>query len=375
MVERGLRAAGHRTGRYTSPHLMNIEERVAIDGVPVDSSTFDAVTGVVLDTADGLRRRGQLQHWPTFFEVTTAIAFEIFRQQGVTVGVIEVGLGGRFDATNIIDPLLTAITSIAFDHERHLGRTLTDIAFEKAGIIKPGVPVVVGPMLPEPHAAIAGVARERGAALIDAAPQHAPAGTGVALALSGGHQRDNAAVAVEVLKLCRQHGLGIDAAQMVTALTDVVWPARLEWVRVPDAGDVLIDAAHNPAGAQALAAYVLDNTGPLPLVMGVMKDKDVAAILVALAPAVSRFVATGVSSPRALDAEALADRMRLMAHGGAVEVRLDPVAAVLECLSLEPRVMAAGSIFLVGPLRAKLLARGAIPVRYPSKAGLFFFVG
>ena len=163
MVERGLRAAGHRTGRYTSPHLAQIEERVAIDGEPVDSETFNRVTSEVLEVVDRLRASGTLEQLPTFFEATTAMAFEVFRQRHVTAGVIEVGLGGRYDATNVVTPAVTAITSIAFDHERHLGSSLESIAFEKAGIIKAGVPVVVGPMAAEPRRVIDDVARAAGA--------------------------------------------------------------------------------------------------------------------------------------------------------------------------------------------------------------------
>src|SRR5262245_21987218 len=227
MVERALRAAAHTTGRYTSPHLVDIEERVAINGRPVDSHTFDEVTSSVLAVVDDLQQRGVLAHSPTFFEVTTAIAFEIFRRRRVSVAVIEVGLGGRYDATNVIDPATTAITSIALDHERHLGRTLEAIAFEKAGIIKRGVPVIVGPMLPAPRGVIEGVAREREAPVILAAPDRLPTGRGVTLGLHGAHQRDNAAVAVAVLKSCARAGLGISNDHIVEALTHVEWPARL----------------------------------------------------------------------------------------------------------------------------------------------------
>ena len=208
MVERGLRAAGLKTGRYTSPHLDRIEERVAIDGQPVDSATFDAVTADVFDAVDRLldeslpraEAPGEACR-PTFFEVSTAIAFEIFRRAQVDVAVVEVGLGGRFDATNVLTPAITAITSIAFDHERHLGHTLSDIAFEKAGIAKPGVPLVIGRLPEEAAARIAKVAHEVGAPLVDAHAattdrKYPP----LTLALPGRHQLDNAAVAVAILE-------------------------------------------------------------------------------------------------------------------------------------------------------------------------------
>ena len=159
MVERGLRAAGLKTGRYTSPHLDRIEERVAINGEAVDSATFESVTAQVFDVIDAATAIGTLTVTPTFFEVSTAIAFEIFKRAGVDVAVVEVGLGGRFDATNVLTPAITAITSIAFDHEKHLGHTLSEIAFEKAGIAKRGVPLVIGRLPAEAAARIAKVAR------------------------------------------------------------------------------------------------------------------------------------------------------------------------------------------------------------------------
>ena len=151
MVERALRAAGYRTGLYTSPHLDRLEERMAIDGEPVDAGRLDASARDVFAEVDAACADGRLPVTPTFFEVTTAIGFDVFRAARVDVAVIEVGLGGRFDATNVITPRASAITSIAFDHERHLGTTLARIAGEKAGIAKPGVPLVVGPLPDEAH--------------------------------------------------------------------------------------------------------------------------------------------------------------------------------------------------------------------------------
>lgn len=372
MVERGLRAAGHRTGRYTSPHLAHIEERILIGGERVAAATFDALTADVLAAIDRLRAERGWQHSPTFFEATTAIAFEAFRRGQVAVAVIEVGLGGRFDATNVVAPLITAITSIALDHERHLGQTLAEIAFEKAGIIKPGVPVVVGSMAAEAADVIARVAEARAAPVFVAPPLAGNGGTPVMLALNGAHQRTNAAIAVQVLRLADAAGLGVTRGHLIDALTSVDWPARLEWLRLPTGQDVLIDAAHNPAGAAALADYVQQTTGALPLVLGVMKDKDVDGMLRSIAPAAARIVATQVRSPRALDAGALADRARRIAPSLPVDCRDDPAAALVLALAHETRAMAAGSIFLIGPLRERLIAGGAVPVRYPSKAGPVF---
>lgn len=372
MVELGLRAAGHRTGRYTSPHLAQIEERVAIGGVDIDAARFDEVTADVLAAADRLQQAKTLPHPPTFFEATTAIAFEVFRRERVTAAVVEVGLGGRFDATNVITPTVSAITSIAFDHERHLGDSLDRIAFEKAGIIKNGVPVVVGRMEEHPRRVIEDTARALAAPVVIAEPSDEPRGTALTLALQGRHQRDNAAVAAAILALCGERGLGVTREHIVRALTEAEWSARLEWLQLPDGQHVLIDAAHNPAGALALAEYVRDLGDPLPLVLGVMRDKDVDAIVHAIAPAAACVVATRADSPRALDARALAERLRQLLPAVDVDHRDDPEAALALALTRAPRAVAAGSIFLVGPLRDRLLGRGATPVRYPSKATPFF---
>ena len=369
MVERGLRAAGHRTGRYTSPHLTDIEERIAIDGRPVDAATFDAVTGEVLALVDRLLADRALEALPTFFEVTTAVAFEVFRRTQVSGAVIEVGLGGRFDATNVLTPAVSAITSIALDHERHLGSSIAQIAFEKAGIIKPGVPVVAGLMPPEACDVVARTAARLEAPLIWARPEEA--GVPVDLGLAGAHQRENAAIAAAVLRLTTPMGRLVTNDHIISGLTDVNWPARLEWLRLP-AGDVLLDAAHNPAGAAALADYVVAATGPLPLVCGVMKDKDVAAIVRALSPAASRYVATTALSPRALSAGELADRIREVVPAADVAAVGDPETAVIQTLHEDGYAVVAGSIFLVGPVRAHLCARGATRVRYPVKTGTFF---
>jgi dihydrofolate synthase/folylpolyglutamate synthase len=371
MVERGLRAAGHRTGRYTSPHLFAIEERISIDGVALASTAFDGLTEHVLARVDHLITSGALLHLPTFFEVTTAIAFEAFKRAQVSAAVIEVGLGGRFDATNVIAPHVTAITSIALDHEKQLGTTLEQIAFEKAGIIKPRTPVVLGAMAGEAHAVILDIARGQDAPVIDA--QLATSGEPVTLALNGQHQQINAAVAIDVLRRCTFAGSPAPSRDALkAALTDVEWPARLEWLQVPGYGMVLIDAAHNPEGARALASYVRDNLDPLPLVLAVMRDKDVDRIVAALAPAASRVIATSVPSARAMPSGELAARVRTAAPAIPCTADDDAEGALLRACREHGRALAAGSIFLVGPLRTRLLSRGATPVRYPSKASPFY---
>jgi dihydrofolate synthase/folylpolyglutamate synthase len=371
MVERGLRDSGERTGRYTSPHLFSIEERIAVAGRPIDAQTFDVAAGKVLSVVDRLVGEGALPHQPTFFEVTTAIAFDIFRAQQVSTAIIEVGLGGRFDATNVIAPQVTAITSIDFDHERHLGSTLQQIAFEKAGVIKRGTPVVVGLVPAEAHMVIEQVAAERAAPLIDALP--GDRGEPIELALNGRHQQNNAAVAVEVLRiyLGQRSFSGDPRRSIIAALTAVEWPARLEWLQLKDRCQLLIDAAHNRAGARALADYVLSIGAPMPMIFGAMRDKDVAAMVHELSPAVSRFAVVTVDSPRAMPAGELETIVRRVSSQPC-DVYDHPREAVAAVCGVHDRAVVAGSIFLVGPLRAQLLAEGAAPVRYPSKANSFF---
>jgi dihydrofolate synthase / folylpolyglutamate synthase len=362
MVERALRASGLRTGRYTSPHLDRIEERVAIDGQPIDRATFESVTAQVFSVVDDLMAAGTLPVTPTFFEVSTAVAFEIFRRTQVEAAVVEVGLGGRFDATNVLTPRIAAITSIALDHERHLGRTLSDIAFEKAGIAKPGVPLVIGHLPKEAAARIARVATEVGAPIYDADAtttdrKYPP----LTLALPGRHQLENAAVAVAILEKWSAMVRHVSTEAIVTGLTKCEWPARLEWLRLPRGGEVLIDAAHNPAGAAALASYLQDTRSPkLPIVFAAMADKDVAGMIKALEPVASMFVATAVPHTRARQGEDMAAEIRKHAASVHVIAAATPEAAVARALEHAPKIVAAGSIYMVGPLRARLMEAGAV---------------
>ncbi len=376
MVERALRAAGRTTGLYTSPHLDRLEERVAIDGQPVDTGRFEEVLAVVLDAVDRALAAGTLTVTPTFFEVTTAIAFEVFRRAGVDVAVIEVGLGGRFDATNVITPAAGAITSIAIDHQRHLGQTLAEIAREKAGIVKPGVPFVVGTLPADARAIIERVAVEAGGRLVEAAHLadqglEVQSGTAVVrfvtpvraypsvrLGMAGRHQVGNAAIAVRLLELADAGGIPVNAEAIRSGLEHARWPARIEWLRTAD-GDVLIDAAHNPAGAGALAAYLTEaGVKPLPIVLAVMKDKDLDGMVGALAHVASRFVTTETTHERSYSAADLAQIVgRLSSVPTTAEP--DPIAAIRLAVAATGRAAAAGSIYFVGPARARLIESGA----------------
>ena len=360
MVERGLRAAGLKTGRYTSPHLDRIEERVALDGQPVDRETFETVTGSVLEAVERLHASGTLSVPPTFFEVSTAVAFEIFKRAAVDVAVVEVGLGGRFDATNVLTPAVTAITTIAFDHERHLGHTLKEIAFEKAGIAKRGVPMVIGRLPREAEAEIAKVAGEAEAPIFEAhATKTDRTYPPLQLSLPGRHQLENAAVAVAILERWSALVDHVPTDAIVTGLTDAEWPARLEWLKLAD-GELLLDAAHNPAGAAALASY-LQETGSeqLPIVFAAMADKDLANMIAPLAAVASAFIATTVPNHRARPADQLAAEIRAIAPSTPVESVATPVDAVARAFERSRRAVACGSIYMIGPLRAQLIAGAA----------------
>jgi dihydrofolate synthase/folylpolyglutamate synthase len=362
MVERGLRAAGLRTGRYTSPHLDRVEERVALDGRPVERQAFETVTAHVLHVVDELTGNGTLSVMPTFFEVSTAVAFELFRRNAVQAAVVEVGLGGRHDATNVLTPAITAITSIALDHEEHLGHTLSAIADEKAGIAKPGVPLVIGRLPNEAASRVARVAAAVGAPLVDAHAtttdrKYPP----LTLALAGRHQLENAAVAVAILERWSAAVSHVPTEAIVIGLTQCEWPARLEWLTLPGGRELLVDAAHNPAGAAALVAYLQDAGHPrLPMVFAAMGDKDVGGMVKALAPAASAFVVTTVPHGRARAADELAAEVRRFAGGVPVEAVASPDQAVERAFAQSQRAVACGSIYLVGPLRARLVAPGAV---------------
>jgi len=375
MLDAALRAAGIRSARYTSPHLVDLTERFVIDGRPVDRKALVGVVAELKRLIAELVASGRLPAHPTFFEASTAAALELFRRAAVDVAVLEVGLGGRLDATNVVTPVVAAVTSIDFDHEKYLGHTLAAIAAEKAGIIKPAVPVVVGRMEAEPAAVIERIARERGAPLVWAwdgvRVERVPCEPGaptvvrmrtprrdygeVALALRGAHQIANAVVAVRVLEVFGDLGVVVPGASIKAGLADVSWPGRLEYRRLPDGREAILDAAHNPAGAATLAAY-LEETWPEkpPLVFAVMADKDVRRMFEVLLPRVSSLVLTRSSTSRSADPAALAAEARAVAPG--LSVRIEPVRsqALAVAWQASRRIAVAGSIFLLGDIMREL---------------------
>jgi dihydrofolate synthase/folylpolyglutamate synthase len=370
MVHAALTSGGIRAARYISPHLVELNERFVVGTEAVATAALEEVASLVVPLAEELRA--------TFFEATTAIAFELFRRADVDVAVVEVGLGGRFDATNVLAPLVGAITSIGLDHQQHLGHTIDAIAFEKAGIIKPGMKVVAGRMPGEALDVIRHVASERGAQLVHAtegATVDAVVSDGrtslhvetpfdrygpLTLALRGEHQVINALVAVRVLEAARNAGVVISGTAIEQGLTKVTWPARLELIDVGGGRRVLIDAAHNVEGARALAAYLERWHPERPaLVIGVMRDKDVDGILTALFPVTSAVIATEAATPRALPSGDLARRVATLDPVRRVQAERDPGRAVELAFAECATVCVAGSIFLAGAVRP-ILIRNAI---------------
>lgn len=375
VVDTALRLAGSRTGRFTSPHLIDITERFVVDGRPASRESLVAALDAVRRVTTDLQARDVLAVHPTFFEVTTAAAFVLFREARVNAAVLEVGMGGRLDATNVVVPDACAIVSLSFDHEAYLGQTLDAIAREKAGILKAGVPVVVGPVPPDAARAIAERSEAVGAPLIAAfeGVEHgAPVVTDdgrfqrfrlrtprrdygeVRLALMGRHQLDNAVVAVRLLETLGHRGFPVDATHIVEALATVQWPGRLQRVELDDGRVALLDAAHNPAGAEALARHLAGTRRPL--VFGAMHDKDVSEMLRLLGSIASEFIVTRAASTRAMDPEAVAAVARRVAPDVPVRIAVEPAAALDDAWSEGADIVVAGSIFLLGDV-LKVLGR------------------
>ena len=379
MIERGLRAAGHRTGLYTSPHLVRLSERIAVDGRAVDDGALADAAGRLRALVDRLVAAGRLAAPPTFFEATTALALAHFRAAGVRVAVLEVGMGGRFDATNVARPIAVAVPSIDLDHQQFLGSTIEEIAFEKAGVIAPGAVVVCGERKPSAREVLRRAGRERGARFVDAGDgtvtrarmrdgrseierletpvrRYGP----LTLALRGRHQIGNTVVAVRVLEELSGAGFAVPPAAVEQALTDVDWRGRLD-LRQQGAGRrALLDAAHNVAAAAAFGAYVRE-TWPagLPLVFGALRDKDAAGMVRAIGPAASRIVCAPAGNRRAWPAPELAEVVRRARPATPVSAAADPRAALVEAWTHGPLAGVAGSIYLVGSLIGRPRSRPA----------------
>lgn len=344
MIEAGLRAAGIRTGLFISPHLVEPTERIQIDAIPVSAEQFRRAFEIVHDTAERL----DLDCHPTYFETVTAMAFLIFREMRIDTAVVEVGLGGRLDATNVVEPALTVITPIDFDHESYLGHTIEAIASEKAGILKRGATAVLARQRPEAAAVLNRRAAELGIRVrraeefeirdlqIDARGSRF---SGMCVPLAGEHQIDNAVTAALALE-----ELGVSPR----GIADARWPGRLEHI-APNP-DIILDGAHNPAGALALARYI-ERFYPdrkLWLIYGAMRDKAVEEIAAVLFPLASELIFTAPNYSRALRPEALVE---IAGRGQTAATVQDALAIARAGATHDDVIVVTGSLFLVGEAR------------------------
>ncbi len=369
-----LRCAGLRVGLYTSPHLVDFRERIRVNGSMISEDDVAGLTERVREASAGLE--------PTFFETTTAVALLQFAEAGVDMAVIEVGLGGRFDATNVLMPDVCAITTIGLDHQEYLGPTEEAIAFEKAGIIKPGRPVVLGALSPSARGVIVEVAEARSApvrelgrdfAVVEEGPERFDYRSAehhlrdLTCGLAGRHQLDNAACALALLEAA---GGGLWAQAEPAAaegLRRVQWEGRLEIIEQHPT--VLLDGAHNPSGAESLAAYLRDFRrrrpgGRVLLVVAMMRDKDHAAFMAPLEPLVSEVFVTQAALARS----ASAPELRAVLAGWRQPVHTAPIPA--EALAEAKRraspddlVCVTGSLMLVGEIKAAVRGCGLSPLR------------
>ena len=388
MVDKALQSAGYATGRFTSPHLVRVEERFTVDGRPVTQAILAREASRLRRTIGQLLSRGRLAAPPTFFEATTAIALSLFREAGVRVAVLEVGMGGRFDATNVVTPDAAVITTIDLDHQQFLGTTLEAIAFEKAGVIKPETLVVCGETNPPAAEVVRRVCREQQARLVEpmkdvttqvwmsdgqtVLEMTTPVGRygPLPLGLRGRHQVKNATVVVRLLEELHTCGLPVPAAAIIDGLTETRWPGRLELVRVGPRRSVLLDAAHNVAAVTALACYLGEvyHVG-VPLVFAALQDKDAAGMLRALDNSVTRVVCAPLKSPRACVPNELADTLRAARPDLPVTVASSPRAALDVAWQHSDMVCAAGSVYLIGDLLEQMTSHDPsvhAPARLPG---------
>jgi len=397
-----LRAAGYRTALYTSPHLQKVNERLQVDGEPIGDPEFAALHERVERVATELVARGDLPWHPSFFEMLTAMAFDYFAEGAVDLAVLEVGMGGRLDATNVVEPCVAVITDIALDHQRFLGNTLREIAGEKAGIIRPGGTVVTLPQHPEANQVLGNTMLERGARAVSAVAYVPPVSPGaspwdchpersegsavandqrpttndsfrnrypldvlgqtirVDSPLPGRHQVRNLALAIAAAVELNQCGFSISAQQIEQGIRETQWPGRFQvfdWELGTGKRRLVLDVAHNPAGAWALRATLSAGCSdrPLTFVFGAMRDKAIAEMAEILFPLAAHVIATRAQNPRS----AAPEEIRAAAPRFAAEIRCEPdvPAALARARSLaapDGIVVVTGSIYVVGEALAVL---------------------
>ncbi|HET9088582.1 MAG TPA: folylpolyglutamate synthase/dihydrofolate synthase family protein [Acidobacteriaceae bacterium] len=376
-----LQSAGYRTGLYTSPHLSRLNERIQINRELISEDHFARLYFRVDEAGARLLKAGKLAQPPSFFEAMTAVAFAHFAEQNVDLAVLEVGMGGRLDATNIVDPLLSIITDISLDHMEWLGQTVAEIAREKAGILRPGGTMITLPQhpdanrvlgecamtlevnginaaeyMPQPHASTSHAFRdsEYDITLMGSVVRVSPA-------LAGVHQHRNTALAIAAaVELCNTHGYKLNTDAILSGINTANWPGRLElFQRTGQRCAVLLDVAHNPAGAWTLRSAVTNLPGfaRRTLLFGCLRDKAYAEMAQILFPVFDCVLLSPVDSSRSASAgDLLAAAAPLGTQAQAVDSPRAGLNLALRDAAPADLVVCAGSIYLVGPIRDDLIA-------------------
>jgi dihydrofolate synthase/folylpolyglutamate synthase len=374
-----VQAAGYRVGLYTSPHLSRVNERIQIDGVPISDDDFARLYFRVDETGTRLVGEGKLPQHPSFFETMTAVAFLCFAEHSIDLAVLEVGMGGRLDATNIVEPLLSVITDISLDHTEWLGTTIAAIAREKAGILRQNGVMVTLPQHPEANQALGEVSVTLNVRGVNAAaymPSTHMQGDAVwskkypvrvldeivelAPALAGSHQRRNVALAVAAAcELCNYNSYNINPRNIADGIRQTRWPGRLELFPSDGAhAAVLLDVAHNPAGAWTLrsALNTYPETGKRTLLFGCLRDKAFHEMAQILFPIFDRVLLTPVNFPRTASvADLLTTATQVGANAQAVASAADGLALALRETLPNGLVVVTGSVYLIGELRESLV--------------------
>jgi dihydrofolate synthase/folylpolyglutamate synthase len=383
-LESILRHAGFRTGLNTSPHLERINERIRIDGEDISDEAFAQTLTRMLGPIEELLAGGELRAHPTYFECVTAMAFEYFARSRIDCGVFEVGLGGRLDATNILSPVVSLITRIDFDHENFLGHSLKQIAAEKAGILKPAVPLVLAEQRPEAREVVLARAKELGCPVIEthtayridreflasgcvrARITEIATGWSVEIAprLPGRFQLQNALSAAASARLLCERGSRITDESIVQGIAATEWPGRLE--KLQSRPDVYLDGAHNPSAARELAAFCEQNFAgrKIWLLYGALRDKAVDEFVGALFPLAAEVIFTEPRTSRAISAAHLAEIAgHHAAHSTVIVDAGDALEHALTRAASEDVIFITGSLYLVGQLRHYWRRRAQVAAR------------
>jgi dihydrofolate synthase/folylpolyglutamate synthase len=383
-----LRASGLRTGLYSSPHLVRINERIRIGGESISDHDFALIHDLVDRTAARLVSENELPWHPSFFEMLTAIAFEYFARRKADIAVLEVGMGGRLDATNAVEPRVSVITDISLDHQKFLGDTVTEIACEKAGIIRRGGVVVTLPQQPQANDVIGNTILELGARAVNAVPYVPPVSPAssaylaasvdktpvsryplqvmgeqimVETPLLGRHQLRNVALAIAAAEELSRQEFPVTAASIEQGIRETHWPGRFQVIPAGgNAPEYVFDVAHNPAGAWALRSTLSAGypDRPLTFIFGAMRDKAIGEMAEILFPLADRVIATRADNPRSASPEEIREAARRTSTP--IEEASDVAAAIkLERMSARPDavVVITGSIYIVGEAMRLLGAR------------------